>query len=109
MKADTKRRLKVFGAGAAIGIVLSILLFQYAAYVEGPREVTKIEVVLTTCDLEPGDTFTEECVEKRAVAEQFIPPDTIESDQLGLYVGEQVTVSLKAGSAVRTVDFASEE
>ena len=109
MKEDTKQRLKIFGAGASIGVVLSILLFQYADYVEGPRRTTKVEVVLTTCDLKAGDVFEEECVEKRAVAEQFIPPDTIESKQLGLYVGEPVIVDLEKGSAVRTVDFAEEK
>ena len=105
MDANTKRRFAIFGAGAVVGTFLSILLFQYAAYVDGPRETKKVEVVLTTCDLQKGDVFRPECVEERFVAEQFVPPHTITSDQKGLYVGETLHVGLSPGDAVRTVDF----
>lgn len=100
-----KRRLSLFAAGASVGCVLSWGLFQYADYVEGPRETTKEEVVMSTCDLSAGDVFEERCIEKRAVPEQFIPPDTVRTDQMGLYIGETLKVDVASGSAVRTVDF----
>ena len=98
----------MFGAGVLIGSVLSYFLFQYAAMVERPREVRSVEVVVTACDLAPGDVFEERCAEKRVVAERFVPPDTVLSDQIGLYVGRRLEVALEKGSAVRTVDFQPE-
>lgn len=109
MKADTKRRFTVFGAGLFVGCILSVFLFQYASMVEGPRETENLEVVLTTCPLAPGDVLEERCIERRVVAHQFTPPDVLTTDQLGLYVGRPITVALEPGSAVRTVDFRPEE
>ncbi len=109
MTSDFKRRATVFGVGLGIGTLLSILLFQYAAYVEGPRETENVEVILTTCDLKVGQVFEESCVEKRIIAHQFTPPDVVMSDQVGLYVGRKVNVAMKAGDAIRTVDFEGAE
>ncbi len=108
MSPDTKRRLLIFGTGLLVGSLLSILLFKYADFVEGPRSTEKVEVVLTRCDLAPGDVFEEKCVEKRVVAAQHTPPDVVTSDQVGLWVGRTVAVKLNSGSAVRTVDFEEE-
>ena len=107
MKADTKRRLTVFGAGVILGTPLSIGLFQYAkmSMENNPRETNNVEVVLTSCELQPGDVFEERCVQKRVIAEHFVPPDTIMADQVGLWLGKKVNVGLEPGSAVRTVDF----
>lgn len=105
MKPATKRRLLVFGSGLLIGSALSVLLFQYADFVEGPRKAEKVEVVLTSCDLAPGDVFEEKCVQKRVVAAQHTPPNVVTADQVGLWTGKTVNVKLKSGSAVRTVDF----
>ena len=107
MNADTKRRLSVFAAGAAIGTPLAIALFQYATNLQqsAPRETNNVEVVLTTCSLKPGDVFEEKCVEKRVVADHFVPPNTIVADEVGLWVGKPLQVALEPGSAVRTVDF----
>lgn len=105
MSPDMKRRLTVFGTGVLIGSILSYFLFKYASFVEQPRTVENVEVVLTTCALEPGDVFEARCVEKRVVASQFVPPDTVTTSQMGLYVGRPVKVALTPGSAVRTVDF----
>lgn len=107
MKPDMKRRLTVFGAGFLLGLPIAIGLFQYAASVQEqhPRETHNVEVVLTTCALQPGDVFEERCVEKRVVAEQFVPPGTIAADQVGMWVGRKLAVALDPGSAVRTEDF----
>lgn len=101
----------MFGVGAAIGTPLAILLFQYAMDVQeaNPRETSNIEVVLTKCALKPGDVFVEDCVEKRVVAEQFVPPNAIASDNIASYLGKPLWVALDEGSAVRTVDFEKKE
>ncbi len=103
-----KRRLRLFGTGALIGLPLSIALFQYASRVqqEQPREVDNVEVVLTTCALEPGDLFEQRCVEARVVPKQFVPPDAIAFDNIASWVDKPVHVKLAPGHAVRTVDFA---
>lgn len=107
MDVHTKRRITVFGAGMLLGTPLAIALFSWATSVQEsqPREVNNIEVVLTSCDLRPGDLFEERCVERRVVAEQFTPPDVIASDNIASWLGKPVYVELAAGSAVRTVDF----
>ena len=97
----------MFGAGVAIGTPLAILLFQYAMQVQEttPRETNNVEVVLTKCALQPGDVFVEKCVEKRVVAEQFVPPNAIAADNVASYLDKPIWVALEEGSAVRTVDF----
>ena len=106
-----KRRLTMFGAGVVLGLPLAIGLYQYARGVqEGqPRETTNLEVVLTTCALEPGDLFEERCIERRVVAQQFVPPDAVMADNVASWIDKPVHVSLSVGDAVRTVDFAAKE
>lgn len=110
MTSDTKRRLLIFGTGALIGTFLSILLFRWAGYVREnePHEAQKLEVILSSCALQPGDIFEEKCVQKRIIEYQFVPPEAVESHQVGLYVGRAVNVAVEPGSAIRTVDFAPE-
>lgn len=106
-----KRRLTLYGAGFALGLPIAIALFQYASMVQKttPRETRSVEVVMTKCALKDGDVFKPECVEKRVVAEQFVPPDVIPADQVGLWTGKTIHAKLEVGSAVRTVDFQTPE
>lgn len=110
MTGDTKRRLLIFGTGAMIGTFLSIALFRWAGWVREnePRQSEKLEVILSSCQLAPGDVFAESCVQKRVIEYQFVPPDAVQSHEVGLYVGRAVNVAIEPGSAVRTVDFAPE-
>ena len=110
MTSDTRRRLLIFGTGAMIGTLLSILLFRWSGYVREnePRESEQLEVILSSCQLAPGDIFAESCVQKRVIEYQFVPPDAVQSHELGLFVGRAVNVAIEPGSAVRTVDFEPE-
>lgn len=107
MDRQTKRRVTVFGAGMLLGTPIAIALFYWAASVQEsqPRKTNNVEVVLTKCDLQPGDLFEERCIERRVVAEQFVPPDVIPADNIASWVNQPIHVELAAGSAVRTVDF----
>lgn len=109
MTPDTQRRFLMFGAGLLIGCVLSIGLFKYASQVQGAREVQRVDVVVTTCDLRAGDELERSCVESRAVEHQFVPPDSMRSAELTEYLGRRLNVALPMGSAVRTVDFSEGE
>lgn len=103
---ELKRRLAIFGGGAMIGTVFAIALFQWAT--SNDVSITPerpIRVVMSTCDLEAGDTVTAECVEEKVVESRFAPPQTLEADDLDWHLGRKVEVDVPKGSAFRTVDF----
>jgi len=103
---DMKHRLTVYGAGFAVGTVLSVLLFQYADIVESqPHEVEKLDVVLTRCDVHPGEAFERRCAEVRTVAYQFVPPGALQKKDLSWHIGRTFDVALDAGDVIRTADF----
>jgi hypothetical protein len=109
MTSEMKRRLSIFGAGAMIGTVFAIALFQWATKNEmkvvTDREVT---VIMSTCDLVKGDTLTAECAEERTVKSRFAPPQTLMAADLDWHLGKTLDAPVPKGSAFRMVDFASE-
>jgi hypothetical protein len=103
---EMQRRIAIFGAGALIGTVFAIALFQWATTNEvtviPDREVT---VVMSTCDLKAGDTLTADCVEERTVKSRLAPPQTLMAADLDWHVGRKLDVAVPKGSAFRMVDF----
>lgn len=104
MNDDIKRRLKIFGVGLAIGLMLSMVLLTFAQHRER-EEVEQIEVVLTNCDLAPGDVLEESCVETLTVAYSRLPPKPLRARDLDWHLGKKVVTRLEAGSVLRTPDF----
>lgn len=103
---ELKRRAAIFGAGAMIGTVFAIALFNWAqdndASVVPDRQV---RVVLAACDLAAGDELVAECVEEREVKSRFAPPQTLMAQDLDWHLGRRLEVAVPKGSALRTVDF----
>ncbi len=109
MKANTKRRLLTYGTGVLIGGV--VVMFLNGASKKNPVEkrVDKIVVSIAKCDLAVGDVLTKGCIESRAVASQFIPPETLVYKRRKLFIGRKLTTEIKTGAAIREVDFEAEK
>lgn len=90
--------------GAAIGTVLSILLFmQWSTKYEKPVEET-LKIVVSTCDLKPGDELKESCTEIRPVTRRFVPPGSLEVGRLPYALNKKLKVAVPAGNAFRSED-----
>ncbi len=73
------------------------------------KRVDKIVVSIAKCDIAAGEILTKECIESRAVASQFIPPDTMIYKRRKLFIGRKLNTEIKTGAAIREVDFESDQ
>jgi len=104
LNPELKQRLKLFGMGASVGTLLSILLFMvWSTKYEKPAEET-LKIVVSTCDLRPGDDLKESCTEIRSVTRRFVPPGSLEAGRLPYALNKKLNVAVPAGNAFRSED-----
>lgn len=86
-------------------------MFMNGASKKNPVEkrVDKVVVSIAKCDLAVGEVLTKECIESRAVATQFIPPQTMVFKRRKLFIGRKLITEIKTGAAIREVDFEAEK
>lgn len=110
MKSNTIRRILIYGTGVMMGLMIVLIMNQIDDQVPKEKQVDRIVVSISACDLKIGDILEETCIESRPVERQFIPPDTMSYERRKLFIGQKLFVELKKGSAIREADFkASDE
>ncbi len=105
---DRKRRWLMYLTGILLGSGVAWMLVSKRV-AEGRTPGVPTPVVLTACELSPGQILRQPCVEVRTVSSRRVPPGVIPVADLDAYLGRAVHVKLVRGSALRVADFSSAE
>ena len=86
-----------------------MVVFHLWQDIDEPILEEKVDIVVSDCDIERGDTLRAECARIRTeVPSRFVPPQTLEAKDLDWHIGKRLEVDVASGNALRTVDFAKD-
>jgi hypothetical protein len=101
---DRKHRWMMYLTGVLLGSGVAWMLVSRRV-AEGRTPGVPTPVVLTACELRPGDALSRACAEVRSVSSRRVPPGVIPVADLDSYWGRTLSAKLVKGSALRVADF----